>query len=143
MLLLAVRDEKGVMLVPSPGKVTPGIVFNVKGGTPIHDQLMAVAEPYVGAHAKLDVNQSFADEFTLPDNRMATLYVATSGGTGPISEATSWTSIPGLLRAMPSDRSRLPFMRAWQVLSGGLSVNVKAIAGDDADKLLREYEESE
>jgi hypothetical protein len=44
---------------------------------------------------------------------------------------------------MPRDRARLPYMRAWQVLSGGLTINVKAVAGDDADKLLKEYDDQD
>jgi hypothetical protein len=145
ILLLAVRDERGVLLVPSPSRATPGIVFNVKGGAPINDQLRDVAAAYIGVQAKLDIDQTYADEFMLADGRQATLYVATGGNVGPLSSVggAGWVSIPELLRAMPRDRARLPYMRAWQVLSGGLTINVKAVAGDDADKLLKEYDDQD
>lgn len=135
ILLVAVRDERGVLRVPSSeAAALPGLNFAVKPLTPINEQLVATASAFFGRNVALALHvwQELADELTLPSGARATLYVASLND--PAVVATSaWPVIPELLRALPATKLRLPYLRAWQVLQGGLKVDTKALDVSDAD----------
>jgi hypothetical protein len=136
VILLAVApDEKGVLRAADDGLELPGLHFNVDVALPIGPQLQELFATQVelpGAE-RLDLDQEFAAR--LPDDGGdMTLYL----GRVELKEAASeaWATIPALLRRMHADRRRLPFLRAWQMLSGGLKMDSKAIESGDLRKLL-------
>ena len=144
VLLLGVKDAKGVMRFPSgPGEGearTSGLRIDVRPLVPINEQLMAAASTALATPLALalDVVQEFADELTLPDGQAATVYLATVNETrAPQVQARSeWASMPDILRGMDKDRRRLPYLRAWQILTGGLTLNTKAVEASELRKSL-------
>jgi hypothetical protein len=144
VLMLAVKDEAGVMRVPvSPGARAPGWEIAVRPLVPIGEQLVAAAAEALGTDVTglaLDVVQEFADETRLADGTLATVYLATLAPA--VAERRhaprTWSSIPELLRGLPKDRGRLPYLRAWQILTGGLQLNTKAV---DVSELGKYFEE--
>jgi hypothetical protein len=41
-------------------------------------------------------------------------------------------TVPELLRRLPANRQRLPYLKAWQILMGGLEQSSKVISVEDA-----------
>lgn len=125
-LLLAVRDERGLLRFPDESHDgTPGLKIDVKARLPIDEQLVAAAAKTLDVSAvRLDIVQDFADEMPL-GTTTATLYLAEAVGVAPASAA--WPTLPDILRKMAKDRRRLPYLRAWQVMTGGLKLNTKAV----------------
>ena len=146
VLLLGVKDAKGVMRFPSgPGTNearTSGLRIDVQPLLPINEQLVAAASTALATPLALalDVVQEFADEMQLPDGQAATVYLATVNETrAPDVQAQSgWASMPDILRGMDKDRRRLPYLRAWQILTGGLTLNTKALEASEVLKALED-----
>jgi hypothetical protein len=127
------------MRFPQNGGALPGLVLEVAGGLPINVQLIELLWTHLGERIKgVDVTQAFSGEVTLPDGRQATVYLATVNGQRELTTADGRLAptLPEILRGMPKDRNRLPYLRAWQVLSGGLTSETKAIELDDLKKHL-------
>lgn len=139
VFLCGLRDTTGVLRFPPVEGDVPGLSFETRPRTPINeqliDQLKETLARETGASAEnleLDINQEYSDTVDLPDGRQGTLYVAIGSG---VEGPESWPRLPDLLRAMPADRSRVPYLRAWQVLTGGLKLNTKALETEDIEKL--------
>lgn len=129
ILLVAVPDDRGVLHFPlSKDAPLPGLHLAVKALLPIFDQLTTLASTTLGQDVarKLHIWDEFADELTLPDGTLATLYVATLSEV-PTASAEAWPVMPTILRSMEKNRGRLPYLRAWQILQGGLKLNTKAV----------------
>ncbi len=129
VLLCAVPDERGVLHFPSnDSTLLPGLNFTVAGLTPINEQLIKEAEGFFGKRLgnSLQITQEFADPVPRPDGVMATLYLATVAQ-GSVTFDPSWRSLPEILRGLPKNKGRVPFLRAWQILSGGLQLDTKAV----------------
>ncbi len=140
VLLCAVPDERGVLRFPSNDSTElPGLNFAVEAGLPINDQLIQVAEKTLNArlHGKLDVSQDFADPVVRVDGQPATLYVATVAEGAKRSDS-SWPSLPEILRALPKNKGRVPYLRAWQILTGGLKLDTKAVDMADVERHFRD-----
>ncbi|TWW12171.1 hypothetical protein E3A20_03230 [Planctomyces bekefii] len=129
ILILGVPDDRGVLFFPSNrADELPGLHLDVKPLLPIFDQLTGLAS----AVLKQDVARSlhlfdeFADEIAINDSDKGTVFVGTlSQVTKP--EGGPWAVMPAILRALPKTRVRLPYLRAWQILQGGLKLNTKAV----------------
>lgn len=140
VLLCAVPDERGVLRFPSNDSTEiPGLNFAVQAGEPINDQLIHVAEKTLNARlqGRLDISQEFADPVTRSDGQQATLYVATVAEGAKKSDA-SWPSLPDILRALPKDKGRVPYLRAWQILTGGLKLETKAVDMAEVERHFRD-----
>jgi hypothetical protein len=87
----------------------------------------------------LDIVQDYADAITTPapDAVQATLYVATLASAAGCVADPGWPSLPDILRAQKG-RDRIPYLRAWQVLAGGLHLETKAI---DAAELAKHFDD--
>lgn len=140
ILLCAVADERGVLRFPSNDATElPGLNFAVEAGVPINEQLVKAAENLlkVKLGGKLDVSQDFADPITRADGSAATLYVATVQE-GAKRADESWPSLPEILRNLPKDKGRVPYLRAWQILTGGLKLETKAVDFAEVEKHFRD-----
>lgn len=133
VLLLAIPDEKGLFYFSYQDKELPGIWFRTKPLLPINQQLTEVAEKFLGCKGlatKMSINQQFAGKLSDKEGQEATLYLA-SLESGLIKVKSEWTTLPRLLGQMPKNRNRLPYLLAWQVLSGALSQMTQALEVDD------------
>src|SRR5688572_22961986 len=117
-LLLAVVGP--TFRFPSHAGERPGLWLRVTPRTPINEQLQAAAEAALGINGlgrHLQIDQSFAQPMTFKDAQPATLYLARLDGELLADRGASWPTMPELFARMPRDRSRLPYLLAWQVLS--------------------------
>jgi hypothetical protein len=141
VLLAAVPDANGVLRLPTSGDATaPGLHVRVQPLAPIAAQLVEAAAAAIdlgpAAGMALSLVDGFADPVTLANGEAATLYVGRVSP-GAATAPASWPSVPDLLRAMAKNRSRVPYLRAWQVLAGGLDDSVKALDAAEVAKALR------
>lgn len=145
IFLVGIRDERGVLRFPSKNSFNPGIVFKANENHPINEQLItetANATGLEGLNVKLEIEQNFSAEVLLPNNDKATLYVgAIYKPEGGIDE--TWRPLPHILRDMPKNKNRASYLRAWQVLMGGLTQDTKVLESDDAQKALQNHYDSE
>lgn len=133
ILLLATKDEGGVMRFPP-------IEIAARPLVSIDEQIVQAASAALGLDLtlKIRIEQQYADEMTRADGTVTTVYLATvSDGVAPPAKK-EWPTLPDLLRSLPKDRSRLPFMRAWQILTGGLTLNTKAVDMNEAKEHLKQ-----
>lgn len=140
VLLLGIKDEHGVMRFPRSGdERAAGYVFDVLPRVPINEQLVEHAGRALGEPVRLSlaVQQEFADEMPLADGTLATVYLATLADAAAerIKARSEWPSLPDILRGMDRDRRRLPYLRAWQILTGGLKLNTKAVDANELKNL--------
>lgn len=136
ILLLGVRaGNPPVLRALDAAASPPGRRFVPRPLVPIDEQLIALVVDIVGVEARssIVIHQEYTDLVPLradlpPEHpeAAATLYLVTCD-LGAIPNAAHWPSFPELLRAMPRDRSRLPYLRAFQVLAGGLQLETKAV----------------
>lgn len=145
VLLLAVPAATGVYHFPLPiiseTGHSPGLWLEVTPLLAINPQLVALAEEvlgYQGLGGKLNINQDFTGSLTDPQGNKVTLYVATLEP-GLVEVVPTWPTLPQLLAGMPKDRNRLPYVLAWQVLTGALSQQTYAV---ELDKALATLEEA-
>lgn len=143
VLLLGCEAEHGPMRFPSESSELPGLVVKVIPRAPITEQLIEKASGFLGSKdlsRHVAVNQDFSDTIRIGEEDI-TLYVGTIEAQHQTAQLT-WNTMPTLLRAMPKDRRRLPYLKAWQVLTGALSENVKAVDLEDALKHIVPEEKS-
>ena len=136
------RLEVGVFRFPvGSDPAMPGIVVSAAASTPIVAQLAQAVAAAIGiegtdGHA-FTVQEGFADAITMPSGEAATLYVGRVAP-GGVTAPRTWPSMPDLLRAMAKNRARVPYLRAWQVLAGGVNDDsTKAYDAADVAKALR------
>ena len=126
------------MRFPTISPALPGIPIDVRMNMPINEQLAYCASEYLGHGALLashiDVAQDFVEIFPGEDGSSMSLYVASLHFRHGISDL-SWPTMPQLLRTMPSNRTRLPYLKAWQLLLGGMSGDTKVVEVEDMLKL--------
>ena len=136
ILLCAVKDAAGVLRFPEGGPGgQPGLALDVEPLAPINEQLLRGASAALGKDValRLAVSQEFADEMTSADVVAATLYVGTLDPAAGIVAEKTWATMPDILRRLQG-RARIPYMRAWQVLTGGLQLNTKAVDAAEVAK---------
>lgn len=140
ILLVGVPDDNGVLKFPESAgsEAAPGLHLEPRPLLSIDQQLMAEATRVFGKDVALHLSlvQEFEDPLTLPDGKTATLYLGTLTPAAEIAVLPAWRSLPDLMRGMSKDRGRLPYLRAWQVLTGGLTLNTKALDLDEVKKHL-------
>jgi len=138
VLVCAVADASGVLRIPVDAASTeaPGLKFAVAPLIPINIQLAGTAAAHFGTEVGryLNIEQDYADAVTLHDGD-ATLYLARLDPAAGIVASAEWLSIPALLRQL-TGRARIPYLRAWQVLAGGLTLATKAVDAAEALKHL-------
>ena len=143
IVLVGVADEKGFLRFPSSAPETPGIMLNVRPRTSINELILAKIGDFLGSQFSaqgIDIDQEYHDSVFLSDGREATLYLAHINQ-HPELVSNDWSTLPELLRGMPQNRNRLPYLRAWQVLSGARDSKTYAIEAADALKYLSQMKE--
>jgi hypothetical protein len=145
IFLVGIKDEKGVFRFPTKNNFNPGVVFKADQKIPINQQIISETEAitgYTGLNLDLEIEQNFAAAVELPNGDSATMYVGFVKGDGyKIQE--DWHPLPTILREMPKNKNRASYLKAWQVLMGGLTQDSKVIEAEDADKALSDHYESE
>ncbi|MBM4250725.1 MAG: hypothetical protein FJ146_02010 [Deltaproteobacteria bacterium] len=141
VLLCAVEDGSAVLRCPVTHSCPPGLVVDVQPIIPINVQLIELAETFLGASVAryLDIEQAFADPVVAmkTDDPEFTLYLARLSRDSGIVAPAGWPTMPQILRSL-SGRMRVPYLRAWQILAGGLQLNTKAV---DAAEVAKYFED--
>jgi|GEM_PF-1141690 len=141
VVMATVTGSDGIVRMLADDINQPGLIFEPKPLQPIVEQITTQLQSRSDVREdslRFHIRANYTDELTLSDGVTATLYIATatasqkslSGIEG--GDGSSWRSIPDVLRSMPQNRSRLVYLRAWQVLLGALEDGVKAIDFDEA-----------
>jgi hypothetical protein len=133
VLLAGIPDEKGVLRFPNNGQAYPGICFEPQPLIPISEQLIKAATNHLKQDkpVAIEINHKYSDQV---DGEYS-IYLATLDSK-TFSGDSEWQSMPELLRGMDRSRKRLPFLRAWQVLSGGLELDTTAVENADLSEYL-------
>jgi len=133
VVLLGIPDERGVFRFPNNGKQWPGIVFKPTPRLAINDQIVAAIAGFLKMDKipSLELNPKYADQ----TKDGCTVYLATATS-DDFKGDENWQSLPELLRGMDRNKKRLPFLRAWQVLTGSLELDTKAVENADLNKYL-------
>ena len=144
IFLVGVKDARGVLRFPTKNNYNPGVVFRTNRKIPVNEQLInetQVVTGLSGLNVQLQIEQNFSADVTLPNGDSATLYVGIIHDyEGLISEA--WKSLPEILRNMPRDKNRVSYLKAWQVLMGGLTQDSKVVEAEDVSKAMLDHYES-
>jgi NADPH-dependent 2,4-dienoyl-CoA reductase/sulfur reductase-like enzyme len=116
-------------------------VTAVRPVIPINVQLAELAESFFEAAVArhLGIEQEFADPVvaTKGDSAEFTLYLARLHPDAAIVAPPSWPTIPQILRGL-SGLMRVPYLRAWQILAGGLQLNTKAVDAAEVAKYFKD-----
>ena len=131
ILLIGLKRDDGLIVLPTDTGEIPGIVARINPSLPINPQLLDLAEKRTGLpKIEISIWQEFQETVRLPNGDAATLYAAKSlmiSQTLPIDV----TTLPEMLRGMPSTRNRVAYMKALQVFAGGLEEETKALDLDE------------
>lgn len=127
ILLLGLKRDDGLILLPSDSTETPGIMASVDSRLPINPQLLELAHKRSGLPSiEISIWQEFQESVTLLDGTKATLYAAKALAY-PQAMPADVTTLPDMLRKMPPNRNRVAYMKALQVFAGGLEETTKAL----------------
>jgi len=139
LLMVGCHFTEGPIRFPNDDSELPGILVKLDEGLSVNELLIAGAQKILGDTIdgkSLDIHQEFSSPLELKDGEAATLYLATIEAKYDMG-SKEWKTMPELIREMPKDRGRLAYLRAWQVLGGGLNEDVKAFDVEDLAKSLR------
>ena len=137
LILLGVANQKGFLIFPTTATETPGLMFSPGGAQPVNLQILSQVSDYLGLDLNgqaVEICQEYSDTVTLASGNEATLYLATIRDRPELIKE-DWSNLPDHLRAMPKNKNRLAYLRAWQVLTGSLTLNTKVIEADDLKNL--------
>jgi hypothetical protein len=130
-LLIAIKREDGLIMVPTDPGTIPGIRKTINPSLPINPQLLDMAAERTGLPAmEISIWQEFQDTVTLEDGQLATVYAAKTIKT-PDSMPHDAITLPQILRSMPPNRNRVAYMKVLQVFSGALEEQTKALDLDE------------
>ena len=118
--LIGFSDERGLLCFPSDNKALPGIHFKMGPQYSLTEQLIEQLGTRFNAkisERELLVDPTFQAIFEVK-NTSFTLYVGRCEAKAP--EFGLVELLPSLLRGMPANKTRAVYLRAWQVLSGGM-----------------------
>ena len=146
ILLVAVACPDGLLRFPNDASQWPGLSLNVQPLLGINEQLIRRAQEEIGAAltAKLNIWQEYSDVMRVDNHDRATLYVAIVRPEAQDLEGKTWNNwrtLPDLIRSLPKDRTRLAYLKAWQVLTGALEESTKALDVDEVARYLKSIEE--
>ncbi len=136
VLLLGLPDARGVLRFAPASSEILGVPFRPGPVLPINAQILAVANQALGMEIHgpdLDICQEYTDRVVL-EGAEACLYLAIFRSQ-QIVAPDSWQSLPSHLRQMVRGPNRLAYLRAWQVMTGSLTLDTKAIETNDLSKL--------
>lgn len=146
ILLVAVNCPDGLLRFPNDGSPWPGLSLQVQPLLGINEQLIRRSQDELGSAltAKLNIWQEYSDVIREANEDRATLYVAMIRPEAHEIENKpwkEWRTLPDLIRTLPKDRTRLAYLKAWQVLTGALEESTKALDVDEVARYLRSINE--
>lgn len=133
LILVAAQDERRLWRVRADEPGLPGIVARIDYAAPLNKQIRRAAAAAIGLESRsedLVVHGPLTPVIELDDGRQAAL-VLVQLTPEQLEAPSSWPTFPVVLRALPKNKSRLPYMKALQILSGALEQGVNAIEIDD------------
>jgi hypothetical protein len=137
VLLLALKRDDGLLLIPTDEGPIPGIVRRVHTALPINPQLQDMAFERTGIpRLEISIWQEFQDTITMPDGGKATVYAARSL-VHPEDMPQDAKPLPEILRNMPANRNRVAYMKVMQVFSGALEERTKALDLEEVRRHIR------
>ena len=133
VLLMAVADTKGILRFPTNEAEQPGLLFALDRQLPVDAQLMdKVVSVLKLDRQQITIDQKYADSVLTQKGFAATLYAAKyEQPSGDFSHFPTWAE---LVRSLPSDKNRVPYLRAMQVYSGARDDTIK-VQADGLDEL--------
>jgi len=127
IVLVGFLNSDGVLVFASQNVSFPGLHFENKALVPIYDQILAYIEQYcVLSDLKFDLDASFAETVKMGNSDEATLYFGLVNKFEGLLPRYLHT-LPSLIRGMNKDRSRLPYLKAWQSMTGSREQNIRAV----------------
>jgi hypothetical protein len=142
IFLLGVFDKKKVMRFPDEGETHAGVRLQPSKSIPIDPQLLAACKKYLVDgfdNRAVSIYQEFDEVVTIPGLGETTVYLGVVDEEA-MTAPDEWAVFPDIIRRLPKDRTRLPYLKAWQVLTGGLKLDTRAIENADLGSLLGQEE---
>ena len=132
-LLLACDGPKGLFHFPNDEDPFPGINMSISHGLTWHDTMRDVGSEFLG---KPELNSKILPIMVMePEiekgNDGSTLVLARIHKEEFLAPDL-WPTLPALLHGMPKNKTRVPYLKAFQVLAGGLSQETQAVEMDEA-----------
>lgn len=127
LVLLSCRDERGVFRFPVDAEWKNAVFVKPKGKDPsaLQREVAArIGRPDLAKH--IHVEHVFENAVAQGESGAISLCVAVLSDAA-FQAPDSWPTLPDLLRAMPSGRERLAFMKAVQLLAGSHKDTLEAI----------------
>lgn len=145
IFLVAVSCPDGLLRFPNDDTAWPGLGFHVEPLVGINEQLFkrAAAELGNGLAPKIAIWQEYSDVIKVNGEDHTTLYVGILRPSSQELETTpwqTWRTLPDMIRSLPKDRTRLAYLKAWQVLTGALEESTKALDVDEVARFLKSIE---
>lgn len=128
IVLVGFFNPEKILVFPSQNVSFPGLHFENKALVPIHDQILAYVEQHCALgdlRRKFELDASFAETLKVGDEE-ATLYFGLIRNIEELLPRYLHT-LPVLIRGMNKDRSRLPYLKAWQSLTGSREQDIRAV----------------
>jgi len=146
VLLIAVEGPRGLFRFPNDRGDWPGLGLQVDMLNSINEQLQRRAQEFFGPWgSRCHIWQEYSALLDRDGSAPATLYVAKiTPKDNELDERTwaQWLTLPELVQTLPKDRNRLSYLKAWQILSGALEENTKALDVDEVARYLRSLKKS-
>lgn len=135
ILLVACRDAHGFYRFPvEVDSPFPGIpIVMVEGYSEAMQVEQAVRQIFgdaVGTR-KILLRIKFEDCLQISNREPQTLFLAELTTSQDLETVAQWPTLPEILRQMPKDKNRVPYMKVMQVLAGDLEQGVSALELDD------------
>lgn len=140
-VVVALKCNDGIVRMHVDAEGEAGFAFTPKPLLAIAPQISEVLAAK-WPQLQFDLKHNYSDSYPTKDGNLATMYlVMVRENHDPGHLSGRWQAIPELLRRMNADRGRLPVLRVWQVILGGLeggeAGTVKAVDLDVALKHLK------
>lgn len=147
ILLLAIQCPDGLLRFPNDEAPLPGLRLKVQPQLGINEQLIARAQQDLtpALASQISIWQNYSDVVTTSSQESVTFYVGILRPTSETldtfkSDWKEWRTLPDLIRSLPKDRTRLTYLKAWQVLTGALEETTKALDVDEVARYLKSIE---
>ena len=135
VLVITAADPAGVLRVADDGSGSPGLPLDLRQGVPVETQIRVAVRmipelPEDLAAPSVRILDLMESAVTRGQDRPATLVlvrVEEAGWHAP----SGWPTFPAILRSLPRGKTRVSWMKAMQILAGGLEQDSDALEVDE------------
>lgn len=128
LLILPVsRDAHGVYSIYCRTDGQPGLVVATQAQSFLRDQVLAALGAHLGKDCVYVPQPAFFVQAQLCGEETSAVLVSVNGSVSSAYTA-HFRNFAQVLRALPKDRNRLIFLKAWQFLAGTGDVKARVIA---------------